>query len=65
MKHKIFFCFLIMLTVSKLFLRNHHIWNTSNKKYAVPNLPYLDFYWNYCDKKCLYLQNYLTDQHQY
>jgi hypothetical protein len=54
-----------MLTVSKLFLRNHHIWNTSNKKYAVPNLPYLDFYWNYCDKKCLYLQNYLTDQHQY
>jgi len=51
--------FLIIYSKALILLRNHKKWSISNKKSASAKIPYLDYYWNYCDKKCLYLQNYL------
>lgn len=56
-----FLILLILVVCSQtiILLRNHKRWSISNKKSAAAKIPYLDYYWNYCDKKCLYLQNYL------
>jgi len=57
-----FVILLLFVIYSKAFilLRNHQEWKLSSKKAAIEKLPYIDYFWNYCDKKCLYLQNYLS-----
>ena len=51
--------FLITLSVAKYIRQNHDYWYTAGKNSATQKVPYVDYAWNYCDKKCLYLQNYV------
>ncbi len=50
---------LVCMTFAKYIRQNHDYWYTAGKSAAVKNVAYLDYAWNYCDKKCLYLQNYV------
>jgi hypothetical protein len=56
---------LIALAMSKYVRQNHEYWYTAPKASASSKTPYVDFGWNYCDKKCAYLENYQTVPGQY
>ena len=44
--------FRVTSSVAKYIRQNHDYWYTQK-------VPYVDYAWNYCDKKCLYWQNYV------
>lgn len=50
---------LVTLSFAKYMRQNHDYWYTASKSSASSGIPFVDYSWNYCDKKCLYLQNYV------
>lgn len=49
--------FLLALATSRYVRDNHDYWYTVNRKSAETGVPYADVAWNYCDLKCLYMEN--------
>jgi hypothetical protein len=49
---------LVALSAAKYIRQNHDYWYTAGKSSATQNVPFVDYSWNYCDKKCLYLKNF-------
>ena len=48
---------ILLPLLSALHLRpTHQYWYLASKKKAETNVPYADVGWNYCDYKCLYLE---------
>lgn len=48
----------IFVSCSKYQKVGHKYWYTAPKKPAATGIPFADVAWNYCDLKCLYLENY-------
>lgn len=54
---KIFFVLaLFFLGRSRFIHSSHEYWFTGGKKSAETKIPFTDVAWNYCDYKCLYLE---------
>lgn len=49
----------LLIAVNCNFLRSHNYWYTATKSLITTGVPFSDYPWNYCDDKCLYLENYI------
>ena len=48
---------LVLFATAKYTRASHEYWYTAAKSTATTGIPYADISWNYCDLKCLYLEN--------